>query len=89
MTLKTHLSRGIVPVFLAAVLLPAGCSGQGTFVAMDSVLVLFLADPACDGGEVGPRAIAISYRNGMVGCIFLNPHYHERKVHADRFESAQ
>lgn len=47
-----------------------------TFAAMDSVLVLFLENPAVDWGEVGPQGIAVSYKNGMVGGIFLAPEDH-------------
>ena len=97
-------------------------AGLDTFAAMDSVLVLFLENPAVDWGQVGSQGIAVSYKNGMVGgifldsqdhpdidvdfpekvqpdrqasqpgqakatpkkAIFLNPHYADRVVYADR-----
>ncbi len=97
-------------------------AGMDTIAAMDTVLVLFLEDPAVAYGEVGSQGIAIAYKNGMVGgiftdplddpgeepgflnqdlplpgtaqandqkstakrAIFLNPHYADRVVYADR-----
>ena len=48
-------------------------TGMDTTAAMDSVLVLFLEDPNVEYGEVGAQGIAISYKGGMVGGIFINP----------------
>lgn len=51
-------------------------AGMDTSAAMDSVLVLFLENPAVDWGRAGSQGIAVSYKNGMVGGIFLNSQDH-------------
>lgn len=48
-------------------------SGVDTTAAMDSVRVLFLQDENVEWAEVGPQGIAVAYKNGLMGGIFLDP----------------
>jgi len=48
-------------------------SQMDTLSAMDSILKVFLKDPSVDWGEVGAQGIAIQYKSGIRGGLFINP----------------
>ncbi len=63
----------IIPQELNANLFTTLTTSMDTLAAMDSVLNVFLQDSLVEWGEVSSQGIAIQYKNGIRGGIYIDP----------------